>query len=223
MTSVPSAAMASPRSVLARDKLMRTAERLYAEHGFASVSVAKIGEAAGQRNKSAVQYHFNNRDELIIAILERHMARIEKHRVALVEALGEPGEVPLEERIRCHILPNIEHHIELGTPSWYGRFLAQVIVEPNLREYAIQAHGNLPSVRRLDEFGRAQWRNDDRALIAQHHEMIRQLTVHMCAEVEYDLAHGRIDPAAAEESWRRLGENLIQAICGLSVSLLGNR
>ncbi|MEU4235449.1 helix-turn-helix domain-containing protein [Nonomuraea sp. NPDC026600] len=223
MTSFPSVAMASPRSVLARDKLMRTAERLYAEHGFASVSVTKIGEAAGQRNKSAVQYHFNNRDELITAILERHMAGIEKHRLAMVEALGAPGEVPLEERIRCHILPNIEHHIELGTPSWYGRFLAQVIVEPNLREYAIQAHGNLPSVRRLDELGRVQWRNDDRGVIVQHHAMIRQLTVHMCAEVEYDLAHGRIDPAAAEESWRRLGENLIQAICGLSVSLLGNR
>jgi AcrR family transcriptional regulator len=223
MTSISPAATPSPRSVLARDKLMRTAERLYAEHGFASVSINKIGEAAGQRNKSAVQYHFTNRDELITAILGRHMAGIEKHRIAMVEALGAPDEVSLEERIGCHILPNIEHHIELGTPSWYGRFLAQVIVEPNLREYAIQTHVNMPSVRRLDELGHVQWRNHDRGLLAQHHAMTRQLIVHMCAEVEYDLAHGRIDPAFAEASWRRLGENLIKAICGLSVSLLGNR
>lgn len=220
MTSSAPAVVPSARSVLARDKLMRTAERLYAEHGFASVSVRKIGEAAGQRNKSAVQYHFTNRDELIVAILTRHMDAIEKHRIAMVEALGASGEVSLQERISCFILPSIEHHIELGTPSWYGRFLAQAFVEPTLREYAIHANLNTPSFRRLEELGYLQWPNHDRELFVQHNAMIRQLTVHMCAELEYDLAHGRIDPAAAEQSWHRLGENLIKAVCGLSVALL---
>jgi AcrR family transcriptional regulator len=74
----------SARAAPARDKLMRAAERLYAELGFAKVSVRQIGEAAGQRNKSAVQYHFTSRDELIKAILARHAAAIEKHRIAMV-------------------------------------------------------------------------------------------------------------------------------------------
>jgi len=41
------------------DKLMDAAERLYAEHGFAAVSIRQISDAAGQRNKSIVQYHFS--------------------------------------------------------------------------------------------------------------------------------------------------------------------
>jgi AcrR family transcriptional regulator len=212
----------SARAVLAQDKLMRTAERLYAEHGFANVSVRKIGQAAGQRNKSAVQYHFTSRDELIRAILARHAAAIENHRAAMVEALAGAAEVPLERRVGGHILPTIEHHIELGTPSWYARFLAQVVVEPNWRDYMVHTHMDTPSVRRLEELGEPRWRNRDGELRNQHDAMIRQLIVHMCAALEYDLAHGRSNPAAAEQSWRRLGANLISAVCGLSTSLLGD-
>ncbi|AJZ86913.1 hypothetical protein [Streptomyces sp. AgN23] len=39
--------------------------------------------------------------------------------------------------------------------------------------------------------------------------MVRQLPVRAFAELEYDLANGRIDPATAEESWRVLGQDLI--------------
>ncbi|WP_214409313.1 TetR/AcrR family transcriptional regulator [Sphaerisporangium fuscum] len=202
---------------------MRTAERLYAEHGFAGVSVRQIGEAAGQRNKSAVQYHFHNRDELIKAILSRHIAAVERHRIAMVEALAPSGAMSLDDRIGCVILPTIEHHIELGTPSWYGRFLAQVVVEPGLRDYAIQETLGTPSLRRLQEID-SPWRDGhDPEVAAQRDAMIRQLTVHMCAELEYDLAHGRVPASSAEQSWRRLGAHLIRAVCGLSTALLGDR
>jgi hypothetical protein len=39
----------SIRSMMVRNKLMRTAERLYAEQGLASVSIRKIDTASGQR------------------------------------------------------------------------------------------------------------------------------------------------------------------------------
>jgi hypothetical protein len=143
--------------------------------------------------------------------------------MAMVEALDTAAGVSLEQRIGCHILPVVEHHIELGTPSWYGRFLAQVTVEPRLRAHVVRAHEGTPSVRRLDALGAPRSRGGDPALLAQHNAMVRQLAVNMCAELEYDLAHGHIEQAAAEESWRRLGDNLIRGICGLSVSLLGER
>ncbi|HUR01018.1 MAG TPA: helix-turn-helix domain-containing protein [Nonomuraea sp.] len=220
MTLSETAATISPRSALARDKLMHTAERLYAEQGFANVSIRKIGEAAGQRNKSVVQYHFSTRDELIHAILARHMAAIEKHRISMVAALGEPGELSLRDWITCVVQPSIEHHIDLGTPSWYGRFLAQTVVEPTLRQYTIQGHLNTPSFRRLEELGYPFRPDKDRELVVQHGAMVRQLIVHMSAELEADLANSRADRAAAERSWRRLGDNLITAIYGLSSSLL---
>lgn len=219
-----SAAVASPspRSTRARDKLMHAAERLYAEHGFANVSIRMVGEAAGQRNKSAVQYHFSTRDELIQAILARHAAAIDTRRIPMVAALEAAGEVSLQEWITCVIEPTIEHHIELGTPSWYGRFLAQTVVEPSLREYSVQAHLRTPSFRRLERLRPSRGPDPDPEAATRSAAMIRLLVVHMCAELEGDLAEGRADPAGAEQSWRRLGAHLITAICGLSTALLEN-
>lgn len=199
---------------------MRTAERLYAEHGLASVSMRKIGAAAGQRNQSAVQYHFVNRDGLIKAILKRHAAAIETHRFAMVEALSVSAKPSLEEQVACLIMPTIEHHIALGTPSWCGRFLAQVLVEPALREDLMRTQLNTPSIRRLDTIGRPGWLSAPR--LAPQSAMLRHFAVHVCAELEYDLAHGRVDPATAEVLWRRLGQDVIEAICGQSTPLLGS-
>ncbi|GAA2308741.1 TetR/AcrR family transcriptional regulator [Streptomyces violaceusniger] len=221
MTPPGPAAPPSPRSALARDKLMRTAERLYAEHGFANVSVRQISEAAGQRNNSAVQYHFESRDGLIKTILSSHTQLVEKHRIAMVEALRGQDTVSLEEHYRCLILPTVEHHIEAGTPAWSARFFAQALVEPALRDYVLQEHLDTPSYRLLNELGGIRRDGVRPELFARHGTMVRQLSVHAFAELEYDLANGRIDPAATEDSWRTLGQDLITALCGLTTALLG--
>ncbi|MEU6714484.1 helix-turn-helix domain-containing protein [Nonomuraea sp. NPDC046802] len=226
-----------------RSLIMRTAERLYAAEGFANVSIRQIGEAAGQRNKSAVQYHFSGRDELIKAILAEHAEAIERHRLALLTPLGEPGPLPLREQLRCVVLPHVEHHIDLGTPSWYGRFLAQVIVEPALRDYAVSAHLHTPSLRRLYDAIRARRGADGRAsrrlgagdgrlragdgrlgagrLGTRREDMARQLIVHMCAQLEAELAREQPIPELAAASWRSLGSDLVTALHGLVQALDG--
>lgn len=54
-----------------RDKLVRAAEHLFARHGL-DVPIREIHKVAGQRNASAIQYHFGSKDELVAAIIERH-------------------------------------------------------------------------------------------------------------------------------------------------------
>lgn len=202
---------------------MRTAERLYAERGFANVSVRQISEAAGQRNNSAVQYHFESRDGLIRTILSHHTALVEKHRIAMVEALRGQDTVSLEDHYRCLILPNVETYVEAGTPAWCARFFAQALVEPALRDYVVRDHLDTPSLRLLEEIGAVR-RDDIRPdLLARHGTMVRQLSVHAFAELEYDLVNGRVDPAGAEDAWRALGRDLITALCGLTTALLGKR
>lgn len=210
----------SIRSMLVRNKLMSTAERLYAEHGLASVSTRRIGEVAGQRNKSAVQYHFTNRDELIKAILARHVTAIERHRMTMVAALD--AESSVAEQLACLIEPIVEHQIELGTPSWSARFAAQILVEPAWREHLMLVELNKPSLRRLDEIGHLSRRLSESGLGARSGAMVRQFTVHMLAELEYDLAYGRADPATADTSWRRLGADVISTVCDQNSSLAGN-
>ena len=58
------------RTVATRTRLMRAMERLCAQHGVENVTVRAVVEAAGQKNESALQYHFKNREGLI-----RHPSR----------------------------------------------------------------------------------------------------------------------------------------------------
>src|SRR5688500_10943785 len=54
-----------------KEKLFRAAEHLFARYGI-DVPIREIHKLAGQRNASAIQYHFGSKEELIGAIIERH-------------------------------------------------------------------------------------------------------------------------------------------------------
>jgi AcrR family transcriptional regulator len=75
--------MAEARST--RERLLDAAARLFAERGIDNVPIAEIVRAAGQRNASAVHYHFGNRDEILRAVLARHVPAIAERRHELLE------------------------------------------------------------------------------------------------------------------------------------------
>lgn len=112
--------------------LILTAERLFAERGLASVSAREIAAAAGQRNTSAVGYHFGSRDGLIDAIFDYRMARIDQQRRAMLaeldrrEAVGPPAALAdVVETIVTPLAASIGHD---NGVSWYARFLQQAVV-----------------------------------------------------------------------------------------------
>jgi AcrR family transcriptional regulator len=72
-----------------RERLLREAERLFASRGVHQATSREITEAAGQRNVSALTYHFGSRQAVLWAILERHNEPVDAIRAALV---GEPVE-----------------------------------------------------------------------------------------------------------------------------------
>ncbi len=55
-----------------RTRLVLAAAHLFARRGIEAVPLRDIGERAGQRNSSVVQYHFGGRWELVAALLERN-------------------------------------------------------------------------------------------------------------------------------------------------------
>ena len=63
-----------------RDQLLDAAEELFIKEGLNGASLRAIGRRAGQRNASALQYHFENRDGLILALLGRRMNQLEELR-----------------------------------------------------------------------------------------------------------------------------------------------
>lgn len=69
---------------------MGAAERLFAERGIDGVSLREINVAAGQRNTTALQYHFGDRAGLLRAVMAKHRPGIEEQRHRLLDAC-EPG------------------------------------------------------------------------------------------------------------------------------------
>ena len=75
------------RSESTQAALMEAAEKLIAEHGIENVSIRDIVSAAGQKNESALQYHFKNFTGLIDAIHARRSTEIQSKRAELIDAL----------------------------------------------------------------------------------------------------------------------------------------
>jgi AcrR family transcriptional regulator len=69
-----------------RIALIDAALRLCAEHGPEVPPLADIIAAAGQRNASAIQYHFGSRDGLLEAVLQPFTARVRATRHELIQA-----------------------------------------------------------------------------------------------------------------------------------------
>ena len=79
-----------PDPTATRDKLLDAAAALFAERGVANVSLAEIVRAADQRNRSALHYHFGGRDQVVEAILARHVPALRERRLALLARRGAP-------------------------------------------------------------------------------------------------------------------------------------
>ena len=108
---------------------MATAERLFAEHGIAGVSLRDVSAAAGQRNHSAAQYHFGDRHGLVVAVYEARMRVVDERRRELLDAIGSSGRADeLAALVEATVLPLLE--VVAETDGWYARFLARTRWDP---------------------------------------------------------------------------------------------
>ena len=88
-----------------RKRIIDTAETLFAERGVESTSLIEIAKAAGQKNRSALQYHFTNKEGLLDAVLDKHAQDISDMRVLMLDTLERRGDYTLHELIEALVLP----------------------------------------------------------------------------------------------------------------------
>ena len=114
-----------PDASATREKLLDAATRAFAEDGVFNASLIEITRRAGQRNRSALNYHFGSREGVLCAVLERHvelLARREGELLA-VAARSAPGDVaPVVEAI-------VRPAAELAESGWRGRCCLVIIAE----------------------------------------------------------------------------------------------
>lgn len=111
--------------------LISTAEKLFAERGIEGVSLSEINRVAGQRNKSALHYHFGSRDGLLRALLEKHRHRIDAERSLMLEQHHHPETLTLHEALTILVQPLAARVDDYeGGGVYYIRIMAQLSANP---------------------------------------------------------------------------------------------
>jgi AcrR family transcriptional regulator len=128
------------RADVTRASLIRAAEKLIATKGLADVSTREILRTAGQRNQSALQYHFGSKNGLIKAAINERTLLIDARRIEMLDALSDNPD--LTELLDVFIRPLAELAESDDAGIDYVIFLSQAITRPDFSlEKAIEDIG----------------------------------------------------------------------------------
>src|ERR1700728_3725650 len=93
-----------------KDRILDTAEHLFARDGFDATSLRAITAEAGV-NLAAVNYHFQSKEALVQAVIGRRMGPVNAQRLALLDAYeAEAGDdaVPVAKILDAFLRPVVE-------------------------------------------------------------------------------------------------------------------
>jgi AcrR family transcriptional regulator len=132
-------------------RLVDAATKLFAEHGIDGVALKDIVAAAGQKNQSAIQYHFRDKDGLINAALEARFRAIDARRAVMADAaIRLDGAARRKEILRAVVEPIVaEAELHVMGPA-YIQFVVQALQRPDFDAAAIMANRDYPGFAALN-------------------------------------------------------------------------
>lgn len=133
-----------------RMRLILAAERLFGERGLHGVTLKEINEAAGQRNESALHYHFGSKSALIDAIMRHRVKEIDVRRMELLDELVAEGrERDLRALLHATFMPMLEL---LGRPDGvrFIRFMAEILHDPDFDLPMAALRGDFEGIARAN-------------------------------------------------------------------------
>lgn len=149
-------------TVEARERLLRAAEKLFAQKGYAATAVHEITDAAGV-NRALLYYYFEDKHSLYSAVIDEGHARFER---MLDEALSLPGSH--SDRLSAVI----RGHLGLiWTRGEVARIIHRCLLDGRQEEFGLVQKFN-HSVERLEAFFReaiaaGEFREMDPAIAAR--------------------------------------------------------
>ncbi len=165
MTELPATAtVAEARST--RDRILDAAERLLGQNGPDATSLREITSAAGV-NLAAVNYHFQSKDALIRAVVDRRVEPMVRRRLQMLddaETAASGGPVPIERLMEAFVIPVLE--VQALAPDFMplmarmyseARFLQEIIqkhMHPLGRRYVAAFQKTLPALSAADVYWR---------------------------------------------------------------------
>ena len=121
-----------------KQRLLRAGEQLFARDGIYRARIRDINALAGQRNSSALHYHFGSRDGLANAIMFGHQAEIDAEVERGLDALEAQGGEPSARAVLTAVVPPMAARLRTASGRDWARIVPQMMpmVSENLRRGA---------------------------------------------------------------------------------------
>jgi AcrR family transcriptional regulator len=114
-----------PDASKTKAKLLDSAARAFASDGVFNASLIDITRQAGQRNRTALSYHFGSRDGILCAVIDRHAAFLARREGELLDVATRTPADELEPVLEAIVRPAAE----LADSGWRGRCCLLIIAE----------------------------------------------------------------------------------------------
>jgi AcrR family transcriptional regulator len=158
-----------------KDRILDAAETLLGERGPGETSLRDITSAAGV-NLAAVNYHFQSKEALLRAVVDRRIIPIQQRRLELLdaaEAEAVEGAPDLARVIEAFLLPPLEMIVR--APQFVP-LMGRIYTEPQFVEEIIQKHMLPYKTRILAALRRACPGLSDEALVWRIHFSLGAMT-----------------------------------------------
>ena len=199
-----------------KEALLGTAERLYAQRGLDAVSMREITREAGQKNSTALQYHFSSKEALVSAIMVRRMKDGDYRRLEFLHELELRGKLDDLRSLAAALVEPIAVGIRSpkrspGERGWV-RFLSEVQRRPEFDLVEMSKAASDLGLRRVYALLGKQLRHVPDAVLRQRYLITMSQIVHGLAEI--DQLQERRGRSRQRFDVERAIENLIDMTAG---------
>lgn len=137
-----------------RNRLLNTAQWLFAKQGFKATSLRQITQKA-EANVASVNYYFGSKEGMLNELIRRRVEPVNKRRYALlekyrVEAAGQP--IPLKKIFEAFLLPffqSVAPYSERDTMDLI-QIIDRLTEQPRLRQAILEEHFRKLSITILE-------------------------------------------------------------------------
>jgi len=136
--------MTSPESKIdTRDRLIQAAGEVFADKGFRAATIREITKRAAV-NLAAVNYHFNDKEELYSAVL------LYAHQCAMETDWVSNFSIPREDQLHQFIEGMLRHLFDSHRPKWQSQLMAREMATPTRMLHQLLEEGLVPKVKLLE-------------------------------------------------------------------------
>jgi len=196
--------------------LIEAAERLFAEQGLSRTSLRQINQEAGQRNESAIHYHFGSREAVILAIFELRTRPINEERLRLMAAArakAAPAALGSHALAEVLVLPLARAISANPGRTHYLRFLTQLSLDRAGRQRGLENPHDASIAQCIHEFERSK-PHYPRSIRRQRFAAAFRLAVQMLAIIEETAQAGKGRGDTAADGRARIA-NVIDMVVGI--------